>query len=62
MLIGFLFKIKDHRRKLGRRYESGHILFFSILAILSGANSYRKIQKFIVTHYDNLNKMSELNW
>ncbi len=62
MLKSFLFKIKDHRRKQGRRYELGHILFFSILAILSGADSYRKIQKFIETHYDNLNKMFKLNW
>ncbi len=62
MLTGFLFKIKDHRRKQGRRYELGHILFFSVLAILSGADSYRKIQKFIVNHYRIFNKMFKLNW
>jgi len=62
MLKSFLFKIKDYRRKQGRRYELGHILFFSILAILSGADSYRKIRKFIVAHYDILNKMFKLNW
>ncbi|MBC8264740.1 MAG: transposase family protein, partial [Anaerolineales bacterium] len=42
MLQSFLFKIKDHRRKQGRRYQLGHILLFSIFAILSGATSYRK--------------------
>jgi len=26
MLEGFLFKIKDHRRKQGQRYQLGHIL------------------------------------
>ena len=62
MLASFLFKIKDHRRKQGRRYELGHILLFSILAILSGADSYRKVQKFIVAHYDALNEIFELNW
>ncbi len=62
MLKSFLAKIKDHRRRQGRRYELEHILLFSILAILSGADSYRKIQKFIVTHYDILNKMFKLNW
>ncbi len=62
MLTGFLFKIKDHRRKQGRRYELGHILFFSVLAILSGADSYRKIQKFIINHYDTFNKMFKLDW
>ncbi len=39
MLKSFLSKIKDHRRKQGRRYELEHILLFSILAILSGATS-----------------------
>ena len=62
MLESFLFKIPDHRRKQGRRYELGHILLFAILAILSGANSYRKVQKFIVAHYDTLNEIFELNW
>ena len=62
MLKSFLFKIPDHRRKQGRRYELGHILLFAILAILSGANSYRKVQKFIVAHYDTLDEIFELNW
>ena len=62
MLTSFLFKIKDHRRKQGRRYELRHILFFSVLAILSGADSYRKTHKFIVTHYGIFDKMFKLNW
>lgn len=62
MLTSFLFKIKDHRRKQGRRYELGHILFFSILAILSGATSYRRVERFIVAHYALMDKMFELNW
>ncbi len=62
MLKSFLAKIKDHRRKQGKRYELEHILLFSILAILSGATSYRKIHKFIVAHYDTLNEIFELDW
>ena len=62
MLESFLFKIKDQRRKQGQRYQLGHILLFTILAILSGADSYRKAQKFIVTHYDQLNEIFNLNW
>ena len=62
MLESFLFKIKDQRRKQGQRYQLGHILLLTILAILSGANSYRKVQKFIVTHYDRLNEVFNLNW
>ena len=62
MLKSFLFKIKDHRRKQGRRYELGPILFFSILAILSGANSYRKVALFIARHYEKLDALFTLNW
>jgi len=62
MLKSFLFKVKDHRRKQGRRYELGHILLFTILAILSGADSYRKVQKFIVAHYEILNDTFDLSW
>ncbi len=62
MLKSFLSKIKDYRRKQGRRYELEHILLFSILAILSGGTSYRKIHKFIVAHYDPLNEIFDLDW
>lgn len=62
MLASFLFKIKDHRRAQGRRYQLGHILLFSILAILSGADSYRKVQKFIGARYDRLDEIFNLNW
>jgi predicted transposase YbfD/YdcC len=62
MLKSFLTKIKDHRRKQGKRYKLEHILLFSILAILSGATSYRKIHKFIVTHYDRLDEIFDLDW
>jgi hypothetical protein len=62
MLGSFLFKVTDHRRKQGRRYQLGHILLLTILAILSGADSYRKVQKFMVAHYDRLNEIFELNW
>ena len=62
MLTSFLFQIKDHRRKEGRRYQLGHILLFSIFAMLSGADSYRKVHKFIVARYSVLNEMCQLDW
>jgi predicted transposase YbfD/YdcC len=62
MLKSFLFQVKDHRRKQGRRYQLGHILLFSIFAILSNATSYRKIQVFIEANYSVLDKTFELNW
>jgi predicted transposase YbfD/YdcC len=62
MLKSFLDKIKDHRRKQGRRYQLGHILLFSIFAILSGATSYRKVQAFIQVNYEVLDEIFGLNW
>jgi len=62
MLQSFLFKIKDHRRRQGQRYALGHILLFAILALLSGATSYRKIHAFVETHYEALAKLFNLNW
>lgn len=54
MLRSFLSEIKDTRRKEGRRYEPGYILLFPIFAILSGADSYRKIHTFIRGNYETL--------
>lgn len=62
MLKSFLFKIEDKRRAQGRRYQLGHILLLSILAILSNANSYRRIHTFIKKNYKRLNKEFNLNW
>ena len=62
MLQSFLFEVKDHRRSQGKRYQQGHILLFSILAILSGATSYRKVQAFIVVRYDVLDELFQLRW
>ncbi len=62
MLHSYLFEIKDHRRAQGKRYQQGHILLFAILAILSGATSYRKVQQFIVRHYDALDELFDLRW
>ena len=62
MLQSFLSKIKDHRRKQGRRYLLEHILLFSIFAILSGADSYRKIAAYIEANYAALDETFRLNW
>jgi len=62
MLYSLLSKIKDHRRGQGRRYQLGHILLFSVLALLSGATSYRKVQVFIEANYAQLDEIYALNW
>jgi hypothetical protein len=62
MLQSFLFKIKDQRRRQGRRYQVGHILLFAIFGLLSGATSYRKVHAFIHAHYETLDEIFHLNW
>ena len=62
LLPTFLAAIPDHRRPQGRRYGLEHLLSFSILAILSDATSYRKIQWFIEARLSQLNALRGLNW
>jgi predicted transposase YbfD/YdcC len=62
VLKSFLFKIKDHRRKQGQRYQLGYILLFSIFALLSGATSYRKVAAFIEAKYKVLDETFDLDW
>lgn len=62
MLLKFLQEIPDKRRPQWRQFWLWEILFFSVLAILSWANSYRKINLFIKNHFKNLNKKYNLNW
>jgi predicted transposase YbfD/YdcC len=62
MSKSFLFEIKDNRRKEGRRYELGHILLFTIFAIASGADSYRKVHTFIKGNYEILREKFGLKW
>jgi hypothetical protein len=61
----FLFllaTITDPRRAEGKLYKLQHILLFSILAVVSGANSYRTIHTFIETHLRKLKKAFKIKW
>jgi hypothetical protein len=60
--LSLLATIPDPRRAEGKRYQLQHVLLFSILAIISGANSYRGIRTFLVAHRKSLNKAFKLNW
>lgn len=60
--LAFLDTIPDPRRAEGKRYEQRYILLFSILAIVTGANSYRGIRTFIKVHRPRLNKAFGLQW
>lgn len=62
MLLDYLKKIPDRRRFQGQRYKLPDILFVSILAILSGADSYRDIVRFSKVHLKRLKNIFGLSW
>ena len=62
MLLDYLYEIPDARRGQGKMFELPHLLFFSILAIASGANSYRKIVIFIEENLEVLSKSCGIRW
>jgi len=61
-LLEILQNIPDKRRKQGQKYDLAHLLFYSILSILCGANSYAGIHTVLKAKLKLLNKVSsELN-
>lgn len=62
MLINYLRQIPDPRRGQGRMFDLPHILLFSILAIASGADSYRKIDIFIQGNFNLLCDTYHIAW
>lgn len=62
MLLDCVSAVADPRRGQGRRYPLAYILLFSVLAMLCGATSYRKIQRFIHAHRERLNDWFGLTW
>jgi len=61
-LAHHLAVIPDPRRPQGRMYDLSAVLLFSILAVLSGATSYRKIASFIAARRERLNTLCGLTW
>src|SRR5512143_3090833 len=62
LLTTWLSTVPYHRRLQGRLYRVEHILLFSILAVLSNATSYRKIERFIQARLPRLNALCGLRW
>jgi predicted transposase YbfD/YdcC len=62
MLSEILFEIPDFRRGQGKRFELGHLLHMSIMAIASNATSYSQIHIFIKEQFPVLKKKLLLNW
>jgi hypothetical protein len=61
-LLGLLSNIPDPRRAEGKLYKLQHVLLFSILAIVTGGNSYRSIVTFIEVPRRRLNAACGLRW
>jgi len=57
-----LADVPDPRRAEGMLYKLPHVLLFSILAVVTGCNSYRGIVTFIDVHRHKLNAAFGLNW
>src|ERR1700747_2597423 len=60
--LSHLGTIPDPRRAEGKVYKLPHVLLFSILAIVTGANSYRGIVTFIDVNRRKLNAAFGLKW
>jgi DDE_Tnp_1-associated len=54
-LLEALRRVRDPRRAQGQRYTLPHLLLCSVLAVLAGATSYRRIRLFILAHRERLN-------
>ena len=61
-LLRLLEAVPDPRRAEGKIYRLPHVLLFSILAIVSGGNSYRSVATFIDEHRQRLNRTFGLGW
>jgi hypothetical protein len=61
-LLDILAQVPDPRRAEGKLYKLPHVLLFSILALVSGCNSYRGIVTFIDVHRRRLNAAFGLSW
>lgn len=61
-LLDLLADVPDPRRGQGKLYKLPHVLLFSILAIVTGCNSYRGIVTFIDVHRRRLNATFGLKW
>ena len=60
-LLSLFAEVPDPRRGQGKMYPLAPILLFTVLAMLSGAVSYRQVHAFIKTHLDRLNAAFDLS-
>ena len=61
-LLDVLAEVPDPRRAEGKLYTLPHVLLFSVLAIVTGCNSYRGVVTFIDARRHRLNAVFGLSW
>lgn len=61
-LLDLLTEVPDPRRGQGQKYKLPYVLLFSVLAVVTGCNSYRGIVTFIDVHRRKLNSSFGLTW
>ena len=61
-VLDLLGTIPDRRRGQGKMSKLPHVVLFSILGVVAGANSYRGIHSFIDGHLDRLKDAFGLCW
>ena len=62
MLLDYLNKIPDKRRAQGKQYQLGHIVLFSLLAIMCKSNGYTEIARFIDINLERLEEVFGIYW
>jgi hypothetical protein len=62
LTIGLFADVCDARRAQGQRYEFAPFLAAILLAVLSGATSFRKIAAFIELQRERLNELFGISW
>lgn len=62
MLLQILKEIPDARGKKGRQYQNWAVLFIAIIAMISGANSYRQIHTFAKSRFEYLKEKLDIKW
>ena len=60
--LAVLSEVPDPRRAEGKIYKLPYVLLFSILAVVTGGNSFRSIETFIKVHRRRLNTAFGLRW
>ena len=60
--LKLLSQIDDPRRAQGKKWQLAPLLLATIIAILSGASSYRKVHSFIEAHRRRVNAVFGFGW